>query len=488
VRGGVPRPFGWQDHDWIRRQFVEASSSIMDNSPMKFLLALLLPAFTTTLHAAAPSTPLPKPNILFIIADDLNNDLGCYGNPDVQSPNIDLLARRGVRFDHAYCQYPQCNPSRTSFLTGLRPDSTHVFNNDVNPRQALPNALYLPNYFKKQGYFTATLGKVTHYPGLLESDVAARIVGGKAVKQAAKEADRNANDETTPDGQSARYAVELIEQHKDRPFLIAVGFHRPHVPLTAPQKYFTYDAAKLTLASPPPGYPKGVPAAALDTSRGSAGGDAARRKTVADYYACISFVDAQIGLLMGALDRLKLWDNTIVVLIGDHGWLHGEHGGEGKQSLFEPSARAPLIVVAPGRKVGAASTRLVEFVDIFPSLAELCGFSDIPKNLEGTSFVPLLDDPMHEWKKAAFTVTARSDTGRAKRNRDPKTDVLARSVRTERYVFNDWGDGKSFELYDHQSDPGEYVNRAADPNYASLVKEMSALLKAGWEAARPPVR
>jgi len=453
--------------------------------PLAPLAALvLLAAFT--LHAA--DTPSKMPNVLFIIADDLNNDLGCYGNPDVKSPNIDALAHRGVRFDHAYCQYPQCNPSRTSFLTGLRPDSTHVFNNDVNPRTALPNALYLPNFFKQQGWFTATLGKVAHYPGVLQTDMDARSVGGKAAKRAAKAvAPGMESDEQTLDGQTARYAVKLMEQHRDQPFFIAVGFHRPHVPLEAPPKYFTYDAAGLTLANAPPGYPNGVPTVALDTSRGSAGGDMARRKTVADYYACITFVDAQVGLLLDALERLKLWDNTIVVLIGDHGWLHGEHGGEGKQSLFEPSARAPLIVVAPGRKAGVGSPRLVEFVDIFPSLTELCGLN-APANLEGASLVPLLDDPTQPWKKAAFTITARSASGRAKKQRNPLTDVLARSVRTERYVFNDWGDGKSFELYDHQTDPGEYVNLAADPQHAALVQEMSALLKASWPAAGPPAR
>lgn len=452
------------------------------------LLAILLPSPLATLRAADVVRSETKPNVLFIIADDLNNDLGCYGNPDVKSPNIDALSRRGVRFDRAYCQYPQCNPSRTSFLTGLRPDSTHVFNNDVHPRQALPDALYLPNFFKQRGWFTAILGKVAHYPGLLQTDVVGGKGGGKALRQAAKKANSITTDEQTVDGQSARYAVELIEQHKDQPFFIAVGFHRPHVPLTAPQKYFTYDAAKLTLANPPAGYPQGVPAAALDTSRGSAGGEAARRKTVADYYACISFVDAQIGVLLDTLERLKLWDNTIVVFMGDHGWLHGEHGGEGKQSLFEPSARAPLIVVAPGRKAGAVSPRLVEFVDIFPSLAELCGLTDVPVNLEGTSFVPLLDDTMRAWKTAVFTITARSEAGRAKRMRNPQTDVLARSVRTERYVFNDWADGKSFELYDHQADPGEYVNLAGSAEHASIVKEMSALLKDGWRAARPPAR
>lgn len=448
-----------------------------------FLAAVFLAAIA--LCGADPSAR--KPNVLFIIADDLNTDLGCYGNPDVKSPRIDALAQHGVRFEHAYCQYPQCNPSRTSFLTGLRPDSTHVFNNDVSPRTALPNALYLPNFYKEQGWFTATLGKVTHYGGLLQTDVVAHSAGGKKAKRAAKAASGEGTDEQTADGQSARYAVELIEQHKEEPFFIAVGFHRPHVPLEAPKKYFTYDAAKLTLVSPPPGYPKGVPAAALDTSRGSAGGEATRRKTVAAYYACISFVDEQIGLMLDGLERLKLRDNTIVVLLGDHGWLHGEHGGEGKQSLFEPSARAPLIVAAPGRKAGGVSPRLVEFVDIFPTLAELCGLKP-PANLEGTSFVPLLDEPMREWKKAAFTVTARSESGRAKKNRNPQTDVLARSVRTERYVFNDWGDGKSFELYDHRTDPGEYVNLAADPQHGALVAEMSAMLKAGWQAARPTAR
>jgi uncharacterized sulfatase len=450
-----------------------------------FALLAVVAVIPARLMAADPA---PRLNVLFIVADDLNNDLHCYGNPDVKSPNIDALAARGVRFDRAYCQYPQCNPSRSSFLTGMRPDTTHVFNNDVNPRSAFPNAVYLPNYFQKNGYPTASIGKVTHYPGLLASEISrkpgAAAKGAKAKKSEGKGA-IDADDDQTADGQSAHLAIDWMKEHKDKPFFLAVGFHKPHVPLTAPKEYFTYDPKKVQVINPPPGYPKGVPAAALDTSRGSAGGDATRRKTVADYYACISFVDAQVGLLTKALDDLHLSDKTVIVLIGDHGWLHGEHGGEGKQSLFEQSARAPLIVFAPGNKAGAASPRLVEFVDIFPTITDLCGVPT-PKDVEGLSLAPLLQNPELPWKKAAFVITARSEEGTAKKHRDPKTDVLARSVRTDRYVFNDWGDHKSYELYDHQTDPNEYVNLAQDPKHADVVKEMSEMLKAGWKAALPP--
>lgn len=448
----------------------------------RFMLIVWSLAFTAG-AARAEGDPPRKPNVLFIICDDLNNDLGCYGNLDVRSPNIDKLAQRGVRFDRAYCQYPQCNPSRTSFLSGLRPDSTQVFNNDVDPQTKLPRAVLLPEYFQKNGYYTACFGKVAHYPRFLKADVVDGSRKGGSPQPGQAEADAR-----TVDGQIASRAVELMTRHKDRPFFVTVGFHKPHVPLTAPANYHAlYTPDKLRLINPPPGYPSGVPAAALDTSRGKAGTDAQRRKTVADYYACVTFVDAQVGVLLDALDRLQLRDRTIVVLIGDHGWLHGEHGGEGKQSLFEQAARAPLIVAAPGKQPGAVSPRLVEYVDIYPTLAEVCGLP-APHGLEGTSFVPLLDDPERAWKKAAFVITARSPSGKAKRGRDPKTDLLARSVRTERYVFNDWGDGKSFELYDRQTDPNEYRNLASDAACAGVVAEMKAHLNGGWRAALPPAK
>lgn len=450
---------------------------------IRFLVSLTALAFVIAADGTAwgQTGPTRKPNVLFIICDDLNNDLGCYGNSDVKSPNIDKLAQRGVRFDRAYCQYPQCNPSRTSFLSGLRPDSTQVFNNDIDPQTKLPQTVLLPEYFQKHGYFTACIGKVAHYNKFVKAEVQE---GGRA--GGSRPSGQTEADSKTVDGSIASRAAELIAKNKDRPFFVTVGFHKPHVPLTAPPNYVAmYQPDKLHLINPPPDYPAGVPAAALDTSRGKAGTDAQRRRTVADYYACITFVDAQIGVLMEALDRLQLKESTIIVLIGDHGWLHGEHGGEGKQSLFEPSARAPLIVAAPGKTAGGVSPRLVEFVDIYPTLADFCGLPAL-QGLEGTSFVPLLESPERPWKKAAFIVTARTLAGKAKKGRDPNTDVLARSVRTERYVFNDWGDGKSFELYDRQTDPNEYRNLANDPASASIVAEMKTLLKAGWRGALPP--
>ncbi len=275
-----------------------------------------------------------------------------------------------------------------------------MFNNDVDAQTKLPKAVLLPEYFQQNGYFSACIGKVAHYIKFIKADLLERGGGGQ------RQPGQSEADAQTKDGGIAGRVAELIETNKDRPFFIAAGFHKPHEPLVAPANYHAmYEPANLRLISPPPGYGKDVPAAALDTSRGSAGSEATRRRTVADYYACITFVDVQVGLLLDTLDRLKLRDHTIIVLIGDHGWLHGEHGGEGKQSLFEPSARSALIVSVPGKKAGTVSPRLVELVDIYPSLAELCGLA-IPQVLEGSSFVPLLDEPERAWKKAAFTVTA----------------------------------------------------------------------------------
>jgi uncharacterized sulfatase len=440
-----------------------------------------------------------KLNVLLIAVDDLNNRLGCYGHPVVKSPNVDALARRGLRFDRAYCQYPVCNPSRASLMTGLRPDTTQVFSNTLHFRRSLPDAVTLPQLFRQQGYFTASLGKIFHR-GQTIDDVRAEMDDPKSwdkamyfkpTQRGSQGVGRNltdgrlawcrwlaaeGDDEDQPDGQIAPEAIRLLEENRDKPFFIAVGFHKPHDPFVAPKKYF--DLYPLESLKPPTDPPDKTP----DVPLAIAGGfkaefdrftDRDKREFMRSYYAGISFMDAQVGKLMNAMDKLKLWDNTIVVFFGDHGYHLGERNWWNKSTVFELSARAPLIVIAPPMKAkGRNCERLVEFVDIYPTLTALCGLP-APSNLEGVSFRPLLDDPTRAWKRAAFTQVQR---GR----------VAGRSLRTERYRYTEWDDGKAgMELYDHQTDPDEYHNLANDPAHAKAVEEMKRLLREGWRGAVP---
>jgi uncharacterized sulfatase len=473
------------------------------------VVGLALDGEAVTSGADAP--PPPRLNVLFIVSDDLNCQLGCYGNQVVQTPNIDRLAGRGVRFERSYCNYPVCNASRTSFLSGRYPDATGVFGNATDPRVQLGKDFqFLPEYFHAHGYFTAGIGKIAHggFPASVKWDVFAEPQRGideddvpkakakgagkaskaeKAARKAAKAAKAAAKaggeevpfgwqattnkDEEEPDGQVARKVVKLLEQHKDKPFFIAAGFHKPHVPHTAPKKYFDmYPVEKMPLPLEPTDHTKDIPGVARNGKYYPDLTDAQKRSIIAHYYAATTFMDAQVGLLLDAMDRLKLWDNTVVVFLGDHGWHHGEHGGFwAKMSVMEESARAPLIVAAPGRKP-AVSNRLVEFVDIFPTLTELCKLP-AASGVEGTSFVPLLDNASRPWKKTVFTVARR-------------TGGLGRAVRTEAHTYIEWPDG-SAQLYEHARDPKEYFNLAKDPKYAATVAQMKQLLKDGWRAARP---
>jgi iduronate 2-sulfatase len=450
----------------------------------------------------APSTGVadaPKRlNVLFIVSDDLNCQLGCYGNKVVQSPNIDRLASRGVRFERAYCNYPVCNASRTSFLSGRYPDTTGVFGNATQPRVRLGKEFqFLPEYFRANGYFTAGVGKIAHgaFPDSIKWDVfaePARGIGDDEDRPAAKGGKKKAKqqagdapvpfawqatgnrDEDEPDGKVARRIVKLLEERKDQPFFIAAGFHKPHVPHTAPRKYFDlYPLDRIALPQEPAGHTKDIPTIARNGKYFPDLADKQKKQIIAHYYAATTFMDAQVGLLLEALDRLKLWDNTVVVFLGDHGWHHGEHGGFwAKMSVLDESARAPLLVAAPGKKAGAVSSRVVEFVDVYPTLTALCGLKT-PAGLEGASLVPLLDDPSAPGKKAVFTVVRRAAG-------------LGRAVRTETHTYILWPDG-SEQLYDHAQDPKEYVNLAKDPGAAGTLATMKQLLKE-WKAAHPDAK
>ncbi len=475
-------------------------STMLTRSGLYLLLALVVVPIGSRAQSQQPPR---KMNVLFIAVDDLNNCLGCYGHTVVKSPNIDRLAQHGVRFDRAYCQYPLCNPSRTSFLSGKRPDTTQIYQNTVPPRTHLKDVVFLPEYFKQHGYFTARVGKIAHgrFADAVTWDVSEEPSGGGGEERQVRARRRqqrqpsgeevnalvwratNNKDEDEPDGRTARRIAQLMEQNKDKPFFIAAGFHKPHLMWVAPKKYFDmYPPDKIQLPKEPADDTKDIPAIALNRNANFRGitDEKTRRQAIAAYYACTTFMDAQVGVLLDTMDRLKLWDNTVVVLLGDHGFHHGEHGVWAKMSLFEQSARAPLIIAATGKKAGVASPRLVEFVDIFPTLTQLCGLPT-PEGMEGVSLVRLLEDPNRPWKKAAFTQVQRGQ------NR------MGRSVRTERYRYTEWGDevgrnaSATAELYDHETDPNEYTNLVNDPKHAKVVEEMKRLLREGWRAAAPPL-
>ena len=460
-----------------------------------FLLGLALAGAVLPPAAAAER----KLNVLFIAVDDMNNDLACCGHPLVKSPNIDRLAKMGVKFDHAYCQFPLCCPSRSSLLTGLRPSTTRVFGNTYHFRTGLPDVVTLPQLFKNNGYYSARVGKIYHYgnPGdigtsglddppswnhfvnpagrdktVLETDIINYTPRRGLGSAMAFLADLKGKDEEHTDGKVALEAIKLIEGHKDQPFFIAAGFYKPHTPYVAPRKYFDlYPMDKIQLPEVAGDFRDSVPKPALGSTTpwpyfGIAKDQARECKQA--YYAAISFVDAQTGKLLATMDRLKLWDNTVVVFWSDHGYHLGEHGLWMKQSLFEESARVPLVIIAPGAKGnGRPCARTVEFVDLYPTLADLAGLTP-PKDLAGVSLKPLLDNPQAAWDRPAYTQVQRGG-------------FPGYSVRTARWRYTEWDDGRQgAQLYDHDADPHELRNLAADPKYAAVVQDMKALVKKNW--------
>jgi uncharacterized sulfatase len=449
-----------------------------------------------------------KLNVLYIVSDDLNNTLGCYGDPFVKSPNIDRLAKRGVRFDHAYCQFPLCNPSRASFLTGLRPDHTRVYENATQFRKNVPDVVTMPQTFQKAGYFVARVGKLYHYgvplqigtSGLDDEPSWMKFVnprgrdrddepnifslvpgqfGGTLSWLAAEGAD---GDQT--DGIGAAEAIKLLEANKDKSFFLAVGFYRPHTPYVAPKKYFDmYPLDKVPLAKVPENHKEGVPAPAFGSMKKEQEllTDPLRLEARRAYHAATTFMDAQVGRVLDALERLKLADRTIVVFHSDHGYHLGEHGLWQKMSLWEESARVPLIIYDPRAKGnGHASPRTVELIDLHPTLADLCGIES-PSKLDGKSLRPLIDDPSGAWSKPAYTqVTRGTPTATGETTKKGQRVVMGRTVRTERWRYTEWDEGKlGSQLYDHDADPRETNNLASDPKFAATVSDMQRLLREG---------
>ncbi len=443
-------------------------------------------------HRSAAAAAAP-PNVLFLICDDLNCDLQCYGHPLVKSPNIDRLATRGVRFERAYCQYPLCGPSRASFMSGLYPDQTLIRRNAIRIRERLPDVQTMSQMFRRNGYTATRIGKIFHYnvPADIGTDghddpaswdrkinprgrdktdeakvftLSPGRYGGTLSWLAADGTDREQTD-----GIAADAAVKLLNEHaKDKtPFFLAVGLYRPHTPYVAPKKYFDmYPLDRIRVPKIPAGYLATLPLPARQSITRKKEqvnlADNLARQAIQAYYASITFADAQLGIVLDALDKTGLGKNTVIVFTSDHGYHMGEHGHWQKTTLFENAARVPLIVSAPGMKAAGKSTQTpAEMIDFYPTLAELCGLT-APGNLSGVSLKPVLDDVTATPRTAALTQYANGY-----------------SIRTGRYRYTEWGvdAAQGAELYDHANDAEELVNLAKLKKHSKTAAELSLMLR-----------
>ena len=492
-----------------RREFLSTAVGWASASACASLLGVAGPA-----RGETQGRQEKRMNVLFIGVDDLRPQLGCYGQKQILSPSLDRLAGEGLLFEHAYCQQAICMATRASLLSGYRPDKGRIY--DCGPLYVhVPGALSLNKHFQAHGYETVTLGKIYHHEsdetvgwsqpafhptgkwkgrGYLSADGIA--IADEYDRRNAKGQRRGMGpafegpdiaDNEYEDGMLADRAAEELRRLKDKPFFLAVGFKKPHLPFNAPKRYWDlYEETRIDLADNPFA-PKGMPAlAGTDWGelrgyhgmprKGPMPADLAR-KLIHGYYACVSYVDAQIGRVLAELSRLGLANNTVVIVWGDHGWKLGEHGMWCKHTNFEIDTHVPMILRAPGKKaVGKRTQARTEFVDIYPTLCDLCGLP-LPAHLEGTSTVPLLDNPGRLWKSAAFS-------------QYPRGKVMGYSMRTPRYRYTEWrhlenGKVAARELYDHGADDAENANLVDVPGNADLVKDLAAKLKQGWRGAVP---
>jgi iduronate 2-sulfatase len=445
-----------------------------------------------------------KFNVLFISADDMNCDLGVYGHPQVKTPHLDRLAARGVVFEKAYCQQSLCGPSRASVMTGVRPEDLGILSNTNSLRTKNPNVVTLGQAFRKNGYFSARAGKIYHYgnPSMIGTDghddpltwdEKYNPIGMDRTQQEhitrygrGRQKDNNlgismawwdpvSEDDDHTDGRVASKIIELIEEKKNQPFFLAAGFFNPHCPYVAPKKYFDLypineitmqdlDEAKRDLEDVPPialgkdlaNWPYYFADITLDEAR----------KCKQAYFATQSFVDAQVGRLLDALEENDLLDSTIIVFWSDHGYFLGEKGLWYKRKAFERSVRVPLIISVPGMSKGERFSKPVELLDLYPTLMDLCGIST-PSTLSGKSLRPILESPQkNKWKKPAVTLVWYGES------------AWGYTLRNERYRYIEWMEGRAGrELYDHAEDPEEITNLADDPKYTELIASLSLQLK-----------
>ena len=435
-----------------------------------------------------------KTNVIMVVIDDLRTELGCYGVDAMHSPSIDRFAKKGMLFNHAYAQYPVCNPSRSSFLSGLRPDEVGIISNTVPLRRVQPNLVTLPQLFRENGYFTAGIGKIFHL-SVDHGDERALFVDplswdyffdalGSTTKAGRQGEGRNltngkipwatwkaaaGDDADQPDGINNLEVLKVLEDNHERPFFIGYGIHKPHDPFIAPKKYFEfYPKGSTQLAEEPEGRSKRIKMAIPNDRIFAAFTDQERREFKRAYQAGVSFADSQVGKLMDRLDQLELWDSTIVIIMVDHGYHLVEHDWWNKVTVFEDGARAPMLIWVPDALgMGKPTDSLMEFIDLYPTLVDYAGLAP-PHKLSGSSLRPVLEDPNASVKEAAYTQVTRG----------PK--VMGRSVRTPRWRYTEWGEGKhGVELYDHSKDSGEYYNLSANPEYAHVVSKMKQLLQGG---------
>lgn len=445
----------------------------------RMFLSLLI---TLISMATVEGNPESIPNILFIPIDDLRPELGCYGNESIITPNIDRLAAEGVLFERAYCQVPVCGATRASLMTGLYPTEERFVTYFTRVGEDAPGVMDLPRWLKQNGYTTISNGKVYHHADD-QADSWDDNYKGKDFRMYLNPENQGLESKDQPSyeiadvddndyhgGQLAEKVIADIRRAKEEgtPFFITAGFTKPHLPFNAPKKYWDmYDRDALDPAANP-FIPKGAPREAMHNWGELRGyGDVPDEGPLPDgldrilkhgYYACTTYTDAMVGRLLDELDRLDMRKNTIVILFGDHGWQLGEHTLWCKHALFKTSLHAPLIISAPGVKGGQRTTQLVEFVDIYPTLCELAGL-DLPDHLQGKSMVPLMEKPNAPFKQAIFGRYHGGD-----------------SVKTDRYQYSEWKTGGRM-LYDHQKDPMENVNQAANPEYAEVIERLAKLLK-----------
>lgn len=469
-----------------------------------------------------------RPNVLLICVDDLKPVLGCFGDKIAKSPNIDRLAARGMLFERAYCNQAVCSPSRNALLVGLRPATLGIYDLGTNFRESVPDAVTLPQAFKQNGYRTEGLGKIFHVghgnhedpvswsvPHWKADVVAYALPASKANNPLTREEALFANktaaglprgaayesadvpDNTYPDGALADEAVKRLRAAAEKPaepFFLAVGFVKPHLPFCAPKKYWDlYDPQKFSLAArqtPPDNAPAYAPQFGGELRQYAGIPEQGpippelQRTLIHGYHAAMSYMDAQVGRLLDELDRLKLQDNTVIVLWGDHGWHLGDHGIWCKHTNYEQAAHIPLLVVAPQvTKAGTRTTALAESVDVFPTLCELAGISlPTTSSRDGKSLVPVLRDPAATSKPSILHVYPRSPQG--------KGPIVGRALRTGRFRLVEWkkpgapADTAELELYDYETDPTELRNIAAEQ--PAVVAELRALLSK-YPEAKPQI-
>lgn len=472
-------------------------------NPVLFFMSILICSFGCQnteepkhVKKQTSSQASKKLNVLFIIADDLNCDLGAYGNNVVQTPNIDRLAQRGIVFENAHNQYPLCGPSRASFMTGMYTNQTKITENNMNLRNSVPDVITLGQRFRQQGYQSVRIGKMFHYDnpsaiGTSGNDdiyswdqtvnpygrdkieehkintLIPRRYGGTLSWLAA-----NGKDEEQTDGISANEAIEKLDgfAESDIPFFLAVGFFRPHTPFVAPKKYFElYNREEITIPMSTDSYLKTLPEPAAKSIRAKKSQLKLEKELAQEikeaYYATISFVDAQVGKVLDHLEASGLDENTIVVFTSDHGYHMGEHGHWQKQTLFENATRIPLIISMPHteNKAGMAKRSMspVELIDLYPTLMELTHI-ETPRHVVGKSLQAVMHNENALVRGSALT---RWRNGY--------------SIKTRRYRLTRWGQNGTlgYELYDHKTDKEELINLASNKNYSGLMDSLKIVLE-----------